>query len=907
MATSNNSLGLLINAQTIGGDSVDKLAQSIGRLSTTFEQAGAKAKEQTSSFDSFAASVKQGISDPLGAAGNVAESFLKTLGPVGVGLGVAGAGFAAFGASAIASMKSLGELGTQIENISIRTGLSTKEVGQFSFAAKAAGSDIGAFETAMRTLSKGLSDNSEDGKKARQALADMGITARDSSGQLRPMSEIFLEISKGLSGMTDVANRNTAGIALMGRSWLELAPVMMSLNENVQRAKELGLGVDEDSIQQWKKYHEQMTEVDFLWQKLKREFEQPLAAVLSVTLKWLTDGPKRDLRDRESFSFADFFGGRDNASEDAMEGGFVSGMFGKMGPKSPSLDVLRNPDRFAQNEAAPAYAKGVQNAAHLDALRGAFGATKEGIQEALSQAKKDLKDARDALFSGDLSQESTVNTKASDVARLTARLEAMNAADKGGTWVYREGANTPQRSMVPSLYGPQWGGTGASDVLSISESDITRANSGAESASAEQLKAYAQGLLELEKDREDQVLENEKKIAEQRKKSEEEIADLRQQAEDKYVETVTRAFDALTSGKSGAVTSFFMAQLKGLENTVVGNVARMSYKGISEHMPSITSDSDNFLGKLLKGTPFEKSPGSTLDPAGTKLNMAGDKLIQAASALSMSRTGGGGGYVGGSGDYLNSIGINPDTGDFYDSDDQGWGLSDSESAAANPFTGVGSDDDSDLDSGGGMSLGAGIGIAGAGVGGIMGLLSGIKEGNAQGVAKAGGSVAGAAGAIMGLAGVSGPAAPIMMGVGLALGMVTAMFGDPRTNRENDITKAVQNSQYIAPQAIHETMSMGGTYSDYDRSGNLRTSNLSPVPQIQEGYWDSVHKVMVPGRVTSPFGGGASGTVNLIVNGDMLDSDQFFQKHGEAAANALYAKIQGGHPIVTALQDRLGIH
>jgi hypothetical protein len=86
--------------------------------------------------------------------------------------------------------------------------------------------------------------------------------------------------------------------------------------------------------------------------------------------------------------------------------------------------------------------------------------------------------------------------------------------------------------------------------------------------------------------------------------------------------------------------------------------------------------------------------------------------------------------------------------------------------------------------------------------------------------------------------------------------------DPHVVRQNAIAKALQENQYIAPQALNVTQSSGGGFADFDSHGNLRTSNFSPYPQVTEGYtWEQTHGLFggpptfynVPGSQTSQFG------------------------------------------------------
>ena len=57
-----------------------------------------------------------------------------------------------------------------IKDAELRTGLTSKEVGQFGFAARTVGQDISIVERLMRGLSQAADDNSREGEKARATL-----------------------------------------------------------------------------------------------------------------------------------------------------------------------------------------------------------------------------------------------------------------------------------------------------------------------------------------------------------------------------------------------------------------------------------------------------------------------------------------------------------------------------------------------------------------------------------------------------------------------------------------------------------------------------------------------------------------------------------------------------------------
>lgn len=273
-----------ISMKAVGAQEVQAQADAIRKLSESIEGLTTKANKvnEHPGFSNFAEKVKHGIEDPLGAAGEGAKALLEKMGPLGTGITVAAGTFAVLGKVAFEAAHALGEYGTQTQNLALRTGLSTKEVGQFSFAAKVAGQDVSVFESAMRKLSQGLDDNTSEGAKARKGLADLGVVTRDATGTLRPMSSIFLQISEGLNAIQDPAKRNAEALRLFGRAGIELIPTMLGLTENVKRAKEIGLGATDEDLKRWEQYHRNVVEAEALWARFSRKIKEPLAALVTI-------------------------------------------------------------------------------------------------------------------------------------------------------------------------------------------------------------------------------------------------------------------------------------------------------------------------------------------------------------------------------------------------------------------------------------------------------------------------------------------------------------------------------------------------------------------------------------------------------------------------------------------------
>jgi hypothetical protein len=97
-------------------------------------------------FEGFGEKIKQFIESPLAGAKSAVTSLLTAMGPFG---GAIAAGVTVLTGIALAGFeaaKSLGEYGVRIRDVELRTSLTAKEVGQFGFAARAAGQDTTIFE-----------------------------------------------------------------------------------------------------------------------------------------------------------------------------------------------------------------------------------------------------------------------------------------------------------------------------------------------------------------------------------------------------------------------------------------------------------------------------------------------------------------------------------------------------------------------------------------------------------------------------------------------------------------------------------------------------------------------------------------------------------------------------------------
>ncbi len=260
----------------------DRLIQKLGveesmvnRVRAAYEKMIAvEQKKEGGGLEGFGKRIEQMIRDPLNGAKEAAAGLMEKVGGMGATLGVGVGVLTALAAAGWEAAKSLGAYGVQVKDAELRTGLTAKEVGQFSFAAKAVGQDISIVERLMRGLSQAADDTSREGEKARATLQRMGIELRTASGDMKPTAEILVEISEGLDKLPEGLQRDAAAMDLFKRVGIEAIPFMTELNENLRIAKEQGFGPDEDDIRRFMEYQREVAQLETKWDALIRKLKE---------------------------------------------------------------------------------------------------------------------------------------------------------------------------------------------------------------------------------------------------------------------------------------------------------------------------------------------------------------------------------------------------------------------------------------------------------------------------------------------------------------------------------------------------------------------------------------------------------------------------------------------------------
>jgi hypothetical protein len=236
---------------------IDAITKSYERMIAAQKKIDSEAK-----FEGFGEKVKQFIENPLQGAKGAIGGVLSAMGPFGTAIAGGAAVLGSIALAGFEAAKSLGEYGTRIKDVELRTGLTAKEVGQFGFAARAVGQDVSIFERMMRGLSQAADDTSKEGEKARATMQRMGVTMYDATGAMKPTSQVMEEIAEGLNKFPAGFERDAAAMGLFKRAGIEAIPVITELAENLKVAKEHGYGPTEEEVRRFAGYQREVAEFE---------------------------------------------------------------------------------------------------------------------------------------------------------------------------------------------------------------------------------------------------------------------------------------------------------------------------------------------------------------------------------------------------------------------------------------------------------------------------------------------------------------------------------------------------------------------------------------------------------------------------------------------------------------------
>ena len=171
-------------------------------------------------------------------------------------------------AGALAAMAGLaykaGQAADEMNTLSKKTGMSTDALQKFQYASELI--DVG-----LEDIAKGLAKVTKLAAADSDKITELGVSTRDSSGQLRDAEDIFYDVIDALGKIENDTERNAKANEIFGKSYQNLNPLIEGgadkLRELSAEFDRLGLSVDQDTLDKANELNDQIDKLKATWQQ----------------------------------------------------------------------------------------------------------------------------------------------------------------------------------------------------------------------------------------------------------------------------------------------------------------------------------------------------------------------------------------------------------------------------------------------------------------------------------------------------------------------------------------------------------------------------------------------------------------------------------------------------------------
>lgn len=230
------------------------------------------------------------FADGFKAAEKSLSRFNANMGKLGAAIGVAVAGAAvALGAAIKHTSEEIDKLGKTAQSI----GVPIEELSKLKYAADLSGLSLEGLSTGVGKLAKNMSEFAGGSDEAGKSFRALGISVKDASGNLRPISEVIADVAGKFGTMEDGAGKTALAMSLFGKSGKDLIPLLNSgsagLREMYKEAEQLGLVITEKTFKAAEAFNDNLTRLG----RVKDGFvigitAQMLPALQALTGAWVT-------------------------------------------------------------------------------------------------------------------------------------------------------------------------------------------------------------------------------------------------------------------------------------------------------------------------------------------------------------------------------------------------------------------------------------------------------------------------------------------------------------------------------------------------------------------------------------------------------------------------------------------
>jgi hypothetical protein len=204
-------------------------------------------------------SAAEGLNRVFSGAGGGLQAFAGQIATLVNPTTLAIGAFTAFTAAGVAVAKNLVALEGEVERLgqlAERVGVSFQFIQVLDAAAKASGSSVESLGGAFNKFLRSLGDARNGSKAAADAFRTLGISSDDL--QTKSPEELFRQMARAISGITDPADRASVAMDLFGKSGTELLPIFASLDQAAADLERIGGAITDKQAEQIKRFGDEL-------------------------------------------------------------------------------------------------------------------------------------------------------------------------------------------------------------------------------------------------------------------------------------------------------------------------------------------------------------------------------------------------------------------------------------------------------------------------------------------------------------------------------------------------------------------------------------------------------------------------------------------------------------------------
>jgi TP901 family phage tail tape measure protein len=160
------------------------------------------------------------------------------------------------------AINSMDELGKSAQKI----GIPVEQLSGLKYAAELADVSMETLSTGVGKLSKAMVEGAaKPTSAAAKAFQELGVSVKDSEGNMRPTNDVLLELAGAFAHLEDDSAKTAAAIALFGRGGKEMIPFLnqgkAGINDLTAEAKEFGLVISDSTAKQAEQFNDTLKSI----------------------------------------------------------------------------------------------------------------------------------------------------------------------------------------------------------------------------------------------------------------------------------------------------------------------------------------------------------------------------------------------------------------------------------------------------------------------------------------------------------------------------------------------------------------------------------------------------------------------------------------------------------------------